>query len=118
VAALQAIARLRAARGSVIFFQSGGCCDGSLPMCFVEGLLTIAPRDVLLGEPGGCCFYIDHRQFEVVRHTQLVLDVAPGAPEGFSLPAGDDAHFVIRSRLFTDEEDRALDLEEGVRQAP
>ncbi|MGA2932849.1 MAG: DUF779 domain-containing protein, partial [Acidimicrobiales bacterium] len=104
--------------GSVIFFQSGGCCDGSLPMCFVEGQLAIAPRDVLLGEPGGCRFYIDHRQFEVVRHTQLVLDVAPGAPEGFSLPAGDDAHFVIRSRLFTDEEDRVLELEEGIRQTP
>ncbi len=77
-------------------------------MCFVEGQFTIAPRDVLLGEPGGSRFYIDHRQYEVVRHTQLVLDVASGAPEGFSLPAGDDAHFVIRSRLFSDEEEAAL----------
>jgi uncharacterized protein len=107
-AALQAIARLQAARGPVIFFQSGGCCDGSLPMCFVEGQLAISPRDVLLGEPGRCPFYIDHRQFEVVRHTQLVLDVAPGAPEGFSLAAENDAHFVIRSRLFTGEEEAAL----------
>src|SRR5271157_2138956 len=107
-AALQAIARLQAAQGSVIFFLSGGCCDGSLPMCFAEGQLTIAPRDLLLGEPGGCSFYIDHRQFEVVRHTQLLLDVAPGAPEGFSLPAGDDAHFVVRSRVFDEREETAL----------
>jgi hypothetical protein len=106
--ALQAIARLRAGRGPIVFFQSGGCCDGSLPMCFSEGELHIGPRDVLLGEPGGSAFYIDHRQFEVVRHTQLILDVAPGAPEGFSLPAGEDAHFIIRSRLFTDEDEAAL----------
>ena len=105
---MQAIARLQAARGSILFFQSGGCCDGSLPMCFVEGQLQIGPRDVLLGKPGGCRFYIDHRQFDVVRHTQLILDVAPGAPEGFSLPAGDDAHFVIRSRVFTREEEASL----------
>jgi len=77
-------------------------------MCFVEGQLAISPRDVLLGEPGGCRFYIDHRQYDVMRHTQLVLDVAPGAPEGFSLPAADDAHFVIRSRIFSGEEEAAL----------
>ena len=114
--ALQAIARLQAARGPVIFFQSGGCCDGSLPLCFVEGQLSIAPRDVLLGTPGGCPFYIDHRQFDVVRHTQLILDVATGDPEGFSLAAADDSHFVIRSRVFTEEEERALGLEEHTRQ--
>jgi uncharacterized protein (DUF779 family) len=107
-AALQAITRLEVARGPVIFFQSGGCCDGSLPICFLEGQLAIGDRDVLLGELGDSRFYIDHRQFEVMRHTRLVLDVAPGAPEGFSLPAGDDAHFVIRSRVFTDEEEVAL----------
>ncbi len=107
-AALQAISRLQAARGPLMFFQSGGCCDGSLPLCFMEGQLAIAPRDVLLGEPGGSCFYIDHRQFEVVRHSQLILDVAPGAPEGFSLPAGDNAHFVIRSRVFSQTEEAAL----------
>lgn len=107
-AALQAITRLQAARGPVMFFQSGGCCDGSLPLCFVEGQLVIAPRDVLLGEPGGCRFYVDHRQFEVVRRSQLILDVAAGVPEGFSLPAGDDIHFVIRSRLFSEAEMAAL----------
>ena len=70
--------------------------------------MVVGPNDVLLGAPGGASFWIDARQFEVVRHTQLVLDVAPGLPEGFSLAAGDDSHFVIRSRLFTDEEERSL----------
>lgn len=99
-AALQAVARLVADRGPVMFFQSGGCCDGSLPLCFDEGEFVIGDRDVLLGTVGGCPFYIDGRQFEVWKHTQLILDVAPGEPEGFSLPASDDAHFVVKSRIF------------------
>jgi len=81
-AALEAIARL-VARGPVMFFQSGGCCDGSLPMCFADG----AP------------FYIDHRQYEAWKHTQLILDVGDGEPEGFSLAAGPDGHFITRSRV-------------------
>ena len=83
-----------------MLFQSGGCCDGSLPLCFDDGELVIGDRDVLLGTVGGCPFYIDGRQYEVWKHTQLILDVGEGAPEGFSLPAGQDAHFVIRSRVF------------------
>jgi uncharacterized protein len=100
--ALEAVARLVVERGPVLFFQSGGCCDGSLPLCFDEGELLIGDRDVLLGTVGGCPFYIDARQYEVWKHTQLILDVAEGAPEGFSLPAYDDRHFVIRSRLLSD----------------
>jgi uncharacterized protein (DUF779 family) len=84
-----------------MFFQSGGCCDGSLPMCFDEGELIIGDNDVRLGIVGGASFYIDHRQFEVWQHTQLILDVSQGEPEGFSLGAGDDAHFVTKSRVFT-----------------
>ena len=91
---------LVAERGPIMFFQSGGCCDGSLPMCFDDGELVIGDRDVLLGTVGGCPFYIDDRQYEVWKHTQLILDVGEGAPEGFSLPAGEDAHFVTRSRVF------------------
>ena len=90
---------LSAERGPVMFFQSGGCCDGSLPMCFEEGEFVIGDHDVLLGTVGGCPFYIDHRQHEAWKHTQLILDVGEGFPEGFSLPAGEDAHFVISSRL-------------------
>jgi len=98
-AALEAIARLVAERGRVMFFQSGGCCDGSLPMCFDEGEFIIADHDVLLGEVGGCPFYIDFRQYEVWKHTQLILDVGEGEPEGFSLAAGDGKHFITRSRV-------------------
>ena len=83
-----------------MFFQSGGCCDGSLPICFDLGELVLSDRDILLGDVGGCPFYIDHRQFEAWKHTQLILDVSDGLPEGFSLPAGADEHFVTHSRLY------------------
>ena len=101
-AALDAIARLVEQRGPIMFFQSGGCCDGSLPMCFEDGEFVIGVHDVLLGRVGGWPFYIDGRQYELWKHTQLILDVGDGAPEGFSLPAGAaEAHFVIRSKVFT-----------------
>jgi uncharacterized protein (DUF779 family) len=98
-AALEACDRLRAARGPLLFFQSGGCCDGSLPLCFVLGDLLIGEHDVLLGEVAGCPFFIDHRHYRAWQHSQIILDVAPGDPEGFSLPAGPDAHFIAQSRL-------------------
>ena len=98
-AALKAIRRLRAAVGPVMFFQSGGCCDGSVPMCFRDGEFVVADWDLLLGTLDGCPFYIDPRQFEAWNAPSLTLDVEPGLPEGFSLPAGDDAHFVTRSRV-------------------
>ncbi|MGB7981533.1 MAG: DUF779 domain-containing protein [Candidatus Nanopelagicales bacterium] len=100
-AALDAIAALVAERGPVMFFQSGGCCDGSLPMCFADGEFVIGDHDVLLGAVGGAPFYIDSRQYEVWKHTQLILDVANGEPEGFSLAAGDDQHFITRSQVCT-----------------
>jgi hypothetical protein len=103
-AALEAVTRLVAERGPIMLFQSGGCCDGSLPMCFDDGELVVGDRDVLLGTVGGCPFYIDGRQYEVWKHTQLIVDVGEGAPEGFSLPAGEDGHFVTRSRVFADSE--------------
>ena len=98
-AALAAIADLVQDRGPVMFFQSGGCCDGSLPICFVDGEFVVSDNDVLLGHVGGFPFYIDHRQYEAWKHTQLILDVGEGDPEGFSLPAGENQHFVITSRL-------------------
>jgi uncharacterized protein (DUF779 family) len=108
-AALEVIAQLVAERGPVMFFQSGGCCDGSLPMCFAEGEFKIGSHDVRLGEVGGCPFYIDARQYQVWKHTQLILDVGEGEPEGFSLAAGEDRHFIIRSRVFTPAEEAALE---------
>ncbi len=107
-AALAAIERLRAERGPLMFFQSAGCCDGSLPMCFEDGEFVIGSHDVLLGTVGAAPFYIDGRQFAAWKHTQLILDVGVGEPEGFSLGAGDDGHFVIRSRVFEPDEIAAL----------
>ncbi|MDR3669309.1 MAG: DUF779 domain-containing protein [Holophaga sp.] len=98
-AALAAIAGLVAERGTVMFFQSGGCCDGSLPICFDDGEFILSDHDVLLGEVGGCPFYIDGRQYEVWKHTQLILDLGEGEPEGFSLAAADGKHFITRSRV-------------------
>lgn len=103
-AALIAIDDLVRDRGPVMFFQSGGCCDGSLPMCFADGEFIIGDHDVLLGDVGGCPYYIDHRQYEMWKHTQLILDVGEGDPEGFSLGAGENKHFIIHSRVFSAQE--------------
>ncbi|MGO9028215.1 MAG: DUF779 domain-containing protein [Acidimicrobiales bacterium] len=108
-AALEAIAQLVAERGPVMFFQSGGCCDGSLPMCFADGEFVVGSHDVRLGDVGGCPFYMDHRQFEAWKHTQLILDVGVGEPEGFSLAAGEDRHFIVRSKVFTAAEQAVLE---------
>ena len=86
-----------------MLFRSG-CCDGSLPICFELGEFVLSDHDVLLGDVGGCPFYIDHRQFDAWRHTQLILDVGDGLPEGFSLPAGPNEHFVTDSRVYGPEE--------------
>jgi len=107
-AALDVIEQVIAERGPILFFQSGGCCDGSLPLCFGSEEFTIGSHDVRLGTLAGAPFYIDHRQFEAWKHTQLILDVAAGEPEGFSLAAGPDRHFVTRSRVFTGDELAAL----------
>lgn len=102
--AIELTRRLTAEHGPLVFFQSGGCCDGSLPICFTDGEFIIGDSDVLLGRVGGCPFYIDHRQYEAWKHTQLILDVGEGHPEGFSLPAGSNQHFVISSRVFEADE--------------
>jgi len=97
-AAHEAITRLRAARGSpVMFVQSGGCCAGSTPMCYPLGEFIIGDVDLLLGHVDGCPFYIDRRLDEAWHQEQFLLDVAVGEPEGFSLAAGEDLHFVTLS---------------------
>ena len=80
-----------------MFFQSGGCCDGSSPMCFPDGELLLGPNDLLLGEVDGCPFYIDAEQYERWNRPALVLDVAPGAGSGMSLEEMHDVHFVVSS---------------------
>jgi uncharacterized protein (DUF779 family) len=98
-AALEAVRRLIAERGRLMFFQSGGCCDGSLPICFDLGEFVLSDHDVLL-----------HRQFAAWQHTQLILDVSDGLPEGFSLPAGPSQHFVTHSRVYRADETPAADV--------
>lgn len=107
--ALQLIQTLRARQGPVLFHQSGGCCDGSSPMCFPVGDFIVGDRDVQLGEIGGAPFYISPSQFEYWKHTQLIIDVVPGRGGMFSLENGEGVRFLVRSRLFTDEEYLALE---------
>ncbi len=93
--AVAEIRRLKTEHGPLMFFQSGGCCDGSSPMCFPNGELLVGPNDRLLGEIGGCPFYIDADQYERWRRPVLVLDVAPGAGSGMSLEGVHDVHFHV-----------------------
>ena len=102
------IARLKAQHGPLMFHQSGGCCDGSTPMCFPAGEFRVGAQDVLMGEIAGCKFYIGANQFEYWRHTQLIIDVVPGRGAGFTLEAPEGVRFLTRSRVFTDAEVDAL----------
>jgi len=102
------IARLKAQHGPLMFHQSGGCCDGSTPMCFAAGEFRVGAQDVLMGEIAGCQFYIGANQFEYWRHTQLIIDVVPGRGAGFTLEAPEGVRFLTRSRVFTDSEAEAL----------
>ena len=104
LAALHLIDKLRTRHGPLLFHQSGGCCDGSSPMCFAQGDFIVGDRDVQLGEIGGAPFYISPSQFEYWKHTQLIIDVVPGRGGMFSLENGEGVRFLVRSRLFTDEE--------------
>lgn len=108
-AARALIAKLRARHGALIFHQSGGCCDGSAPMCFPDGEFKLGERDVRLGDIDGTPVYIGGAQFERWRHTQLVLDAVPGRGAGFSLESPTGMRFLTRSRVFTEEELSTLD---------
>jgi uncharacterized protein (DUF779 family) len=103
-AAEQVIARLTATHGALLFHQSGGCCDGSSPMCYPRGEFRTGAQDVLLGRIAGQPFFIGANQFEYWAHTQLVIDVVPGRGGGFSLEAPEGVRFLTRSRVFTDAE--------------
>jgi len=113
-AALKLIATLTADHGPLLFHQSGGCCDGSSPMCYPQGDYIVGDRDVRLGEIGGAPFYMSPSQFDYWKHTQLIIDVVPGRGGMFSLENGRDVRFLTRSRLFTDDEvDRLAPLAHG-----
>lgn len=108
-AAAALIRELVGEHGPLMFHQSGGCCDGSAPMCFAAGEFKLGQRDVLLGEIEGCPWYIGGQQFEVWKHTHLTLDVVPGRGAGFSLESPRGVRFVISSRLLSEAELAALD---------
>ena len=103
-AALDLIATLQAQHGDLMFHQSGGCCDGSAPMCFPAGEFKVGAADVLLGHIAQCPFYMSAAQFEYWQHTHLTLDVTPGRGASFSLEIPEGVRFIIRSRLFSDTE--------------
>jgi len=103
--------RLTEMHGPLVFHQSGGCCDGSSPMCFPRGEFKIGQRDVYLGTIANTPFYIGGEQFEYWKHTQLTIDVVPGRGSGFSVEAPEGVRFLTRSRLFSDEESIALEAE-------
>jgi len=91
-----------------MFHQSGGCCDGSSPMCYPQGEFIVGDRDVLLGELRGAPVWISGPQFQTWKHTQVILDVVPGRGGGFSLEAPEGMRFLIRGRAFTPEENKRL----------
>ena len=104
-AAIALIDRLAALHGPLMFHQSGGCCDGSAPMCYPAGEFRVGAQDVLLGEiADGVPVWIGAAQFAYWRHTQVTIDVVPGRGAGFSLEGPEGMRFIIRSRVFTDEE--------------
>jgi uncharacterized protein (DUF779 family) len=109
-AAAELIARLKRLHGcELLFHQSGGCCDGSAPMCYPQDEFRVGDSDVKLGEIEGCPFYMGADQFEYWRHTHLIIDVVPGRGSGFSLEAPEGVRFITRSRLLTGDEEADLD---------
>ena len=107
-AAAALIRKLRERHGELLFHQSGGCCDGSAPMCYRAGEFRLGEQDVYLGTIIGCPIYIGAAQFEYWRHTQLIIDMVPGRGSGFSLEAPEGVRFLTRSRVFTDAEMKDL----------
>lgn len=98
-AALALLAEIVADHGPVLFHQSGGCCDGSSPMCYALGDFLLGERDVRLGEIGGMGFYISQSQYDAWKHTDLIIDVVPGRGGMFSLDNGRERRFLTRSQL-------------------
>jgi len=106
--AIKIIRQLRKEHGELMFHQSGGCCDGSQPMCFEKGEFKVGESDVYLGDIDGCAFFMGRDQFEYWKHTQLNVDISPGRGSSFSLEIPLGLRFIIRSRLFNDAETNSL----------
>ena len=109
-AALELVELLKSKHGTVMFHQSGGCCDGSAANCYLPGEITIGGGDVYLGDIGGCGFYISKPQYETWKHTQLIIDVIDARGGGtFSLEGPEGKAFHTRSRVFTAQELKELE---------
>ncbi|WP_250469202.1 DUF779 domain-containing protein [Caballeronia sp. GAFFF2] len=108
-AAIELIGKLKAEHGEILFHQSGGCCDGSAPMCFPTNEFMVGGSDVKLGEIGGVSFYMSESQFEYWQHTQLIIDCVPGNGGMFSLERPSGLRFLTRSRLYDDAENAWLE---------
>jgi uncharacterized protein len=106
--AAKVVEQLRSKHGELMFHQSGGCCDGSSPMCFQKGEFIVGSSDVWLGEIAGCDFFMAKDQFEFWQHTELTIDVVPGRGASFSLEIPLGVRFVTKSRVFTYEESQNL----------
>lgn len=106
--ALKVINELRAKHGDLMFHQSGGCCDGSSPMCYEAGEFLVGSSDVWLGDIDGCDFYMAKDQFEFWQHTELTIDISEGRGASFSLEIPLGLRFVTKSRVFTHEETQNL----------
>ena len=116
-AAADLLRRLQGRHGALMFHQSGGCCDGSSPMCYPDGEFLVGDRDILLAvlDVGdGVPVWISGPQFEAWKHTQLVIDVVPGRGGGFSVEAPEGMRFLSRGRAFSDDENAALDQQPAV----
>lgn len=103
---------LQDAHGDLMFHQSGGCCDGSAPMCYVRGEFKTGASDKYLGDIAGCPFYIGKEQYKAWAHTHLIIDVVEGRGSGFSLEAPRGMRFLTRSRMFTEDEKQQLGLKD------
>ena len=103
-AAEKIIAQLKATHGDLMFHQSGGCCDGSQPMCFEKGEFKVGGSDIQLGVIAGCDFFMSKDQFEYWKHTQLLIDITPGRGSSFSLEIPLGLRFIVHSRLFSAQE--------------
>ncbi|MGY4691117.1 DUF779 domain-containing protein [Salibacterium sp. K-3] len=110
--ALAFIDTLKEKHGPLMFHQSGGCCDGSSPMCFARGEFRIGESDVYLGDIGDTPFYMSKDQYDYWKHTQLIIDVVDGRGGMFSLEGPEGKRFLTRSRMYTEEEREALKQEE------
>ncbi len=108
----EVVQRLKAEHGDLLFHQSGGCCDGSAPMCFSVNDYRVGENDVKLGEIAGCAFYMSREQFEYWKHTQLTIDIIKGRGASFSLEIPLGVRFLTRSRVFTMEELAELERQE------